>query len=109
LYEYDQLSRRTSLSYNNNTCISYDYEDKTADDNVSDNLEGVTNTYAESVTNIFDYTYDRVGNALTMTADGSQYEYDYNNLYELKTVGSGDDAAYDYDKLGNHLLCNIDK
>lgn len=44
------------------------------------------------------YTYDGVGNRLTMTANGSTTNYQYNALDQLTSAGS---AQYSYDGRGN--------
>ncbi len=99
-YEYDELSRRTLLTYGNDANIVYEYD-------IANKLEKITNNFSGSDTNSFEYTYDKVGNRLTMTVEGTdEHEYDYDALYQLTGVdypaGWPDDVVtYNYDAVGN--------
>jgi len=64
----------------------------------------LTNNFSGSAALTFDYTYDDVGNRLTMTADDTdQHDYDYDNIYQLTQVEYPDTSTtnYYYDSLGN--------
>ena len=105
-YKYDELSRRKSVELGNGTNVEYDYEDLAGvpDSNLGNRLENLTNNFSGSEALTFDYTYDDVGNRLTMTVDDTdRHDYDYDNLYQLKEVEYPDTstANYYYDSLGN--------
>ena len=56
----------------------------------------------------FSYTYDKVGNRLSMTTQGgTQGEtYTYDNLYQLTGVSGGQTHSYQYDPVGNRQLAD---
>jgi len=101
-YDYDELSRRTALTYNNGTSAGYDYEDKTADDDLGNRLEQIDNNI-NGTHIIFDYTYDAVGNRLSEIADGTPHDYIYDFVYQLTNVDSPSTPTYSYDSVGNRL------
>ena len=55
------------------------------------------------------YTYDDVGNRLTMLTNGQTHTYDYNDIYQITHVDYPDgygnglihDKTFDYDAAGN--------
>jgi RHS repeat-associated protein len=49
----------------------------------------------------FTYTYDDVGNRLTMSVDGSTHTYGYDAIYQLTSVSGAQSHTYDYDDVGN--------
>jgi RHS repeat-associated protein len=49
----------------------------------------------------FVYTYDGVGNRLTMSVDGGTHTYGYDDIYQLTSVGGAQSHSYDYDDVGN--------
>jgi RHS repeat-associated protein len=51
----------------------------------------------------YSYTYDNVGNRLTMTAPGGLQNYTYNNLYELTAVTGAKTQSFGYDKVANRV------
>ncbi len=52
----------------------------------------------------FIYTYDNVGNRLTMTAPNGIHNYTYNNIYELTGVSGAQTHNYQYDAVGNRQI-----
>lgn len=62
-----------------------------------------------SVINQFGYTYDKVGNRLTMTnKDGKVASYEYDKLYRLTRANypTGSATTHTYDGVGNRLAMN---
>jgi YD repeat-containing protein len=96
-YQYDQLGRRESVAYGNNTSITYEYD-------IADRLTGLANNLNGSAIT-YDYTeYDKVGNRLACSIDGQDDQvYSYDKLYQLTYVDYNDSNKtwYYYDKLGN--------
>ncbi|OGF51639.1 MAG: hypothetical protein A2044_02175, partial [Candidatus Firestonebacteria bacterium GWA2_43_8] len=70
-------------------------------------LRKLTNRKANNgpVISFFEYTYDEVGNRLTMGELRGTNTYTYDNLYRLKTVAYPDsrDVTYSYDDAGNRI------
>ncbi|MCP4370366.1 MAG: RHS repeat protein, partial [Deltaproteobacteria bacterium] len=58
--------------------------------------------YSDSTPDV-NFTYDQVGNRLTMNDDSDQTGYSYDNLYRLTGVndGAGQQVGYSYDEVGN--------
>jgi hypothetical protein len=81
-YAYDSRSRRTGLDYANGASIAYEYD--TANRLLSlDNSTG-------SGHYIYDYTYDKVGNRMTMDSNGSSmHVYDYDKTYQVTGENGG--------------------
>ena len=97
------------MTYNNGTSIGYDYENKASDDDLGNRLEQLDNNIGGTHIK-FDYTYDKVGNKLTMVVDDTDtHNYDgYDNIYQLTSVDYPTGSLYDdtdfvYDALGNRL------
>ncbi len=94
-YDYDALFRRTELDYANSTQATYYYD-------AINRLETLTNTFSPTP-KAYSYTYDNVGNRLTMqTAEGT-HGYIYDDIYQLTSVTYPDASSttYNYDKAGN--------
>jgi len=99
-YSYDSRSRRTDLDYLNGTTLDYTYDAAsrlTTIDNGTDNDD-----------HDYDYTYDKVGNRLTMLVNGSAtHTYTYDDIYQIETVdypggySFSDDTTFNYDDAGN--------
>jgi RHS repeat-associated protein len=128
-YNYDELSRRTDLYYNydgdgsyDETDVdgraAYDYEDKTVDPQTNNNLGNRLQAIRHDINNdgtnelTFEYTYDKVGNSLSKTINGSDpHVYLYDNIYQLTeeedTQSEGDTYNWLYDSLGNWLELQI--
>jgi YD repeat-containing protein len=106
LYTYDKRSRRESVIYEetNGTSIHYTYD--TASRLLSiDNKKGTTSQHK------YAYTYDDVGNRLTMLVnDTEQHTYGYDDIYQVTNVYYPDSYAYfvddttfDYDDASNRI------
>ncbi len=98
-YEYDQLGRRSSLSYPNGMKTSYTYDDASRLESI------VTRNGQGEVVDGYGYTYDPVGNRVSMTAlhQGVTHTYEYDEVYRLTRWERGSDRfeAYTYDDVGN--------
>ena len=101
-YAYGTLSRRTQVELLNGTRTEYGY-------NSIDRLTSLLNKKASPETIFSEYLfglYDNVGNLKQMSRDGDGYTFDYDAIYQLKTVDypeghhSADKTNY-YDALGN--------
>lgn len=99
-YTYDLISRRIKTQYLNGTYTDYSYDD-------ADRLTSLVNRKADgSIISSFTYSYDNVGNRLTMTTTQGTHTYTYDDNYQLKIadypvgfpVG---DTTYNYDSVGN--------
>jgi len=102
-YGYDELSRRTALILpTNNSYAFYDYQDKVEGDNLGNGLESLTN-FINGIEEIYEYTYDKVGNRKTMTVDSAQHNYTYDKIYQLTNVTypGSTTVTYNYDSVGN--------
>jgi RHS repeat-associated protein len=103
-YTYDLLSRVTQRNLQNGTHADYDYDD-------DGQLLGLANrTSTGSVISSFEYTYDSVGNRLTMTtlAGETQYVYDEINRLISVTEPSGSTTHYQLDGAGNRISVDVD-
>jgi RHS repeat-associated protein len=98
-YDYDALSRRTGAQFANGTSTAYLY-------NIANRLLTLNNQMTSS-SRSFAYTYDKVGNRLTMTTDGvAQHRYSYDKIYQLTGADYpagffAADTNFNYDKAGN--------
>jgi len=98
-YQYDALSRRTGLNYANNTGASYEY------DNIN-RLTKIKGLSPQGTVPDFSYTYDKVGNRLSMATASGTHNYTYDFLYQLKKADYPEgyfaaDQTFSYDYLGN--------
>ena len=97
-YNYDNLGRRYTLEYPNNTITQWDF----------DNLNRLTSLQSKVAGGAafakFDYTeFDKVGNRKSVT--GSKNEsYVYDELYRLLSVTSTKPESFQYDAIGNREL-----
>jgi len=99
-YTFDKRSRRTNLSYANGTAISYQYDE-------SSRLKDVNNV-TDTDGYRYVYTYDNVGNRLSMTFNGTdQHIYTYDDIYQVTDVDYPtaytwiSDTEFNYDDAGN--------
>ena len=95
-YDYDALSGRVEATFANGSSTSYEYD-------LASRLIGLDND-GNSWSLTFDYTYDNVGNRLSMTIDSTDiHNYWYDNIYQLTDVQYPDinSVSYNYDALGN--------
>ena len=98
-YQYDALSRRTGMSYANNTGATYEYD-------VINRLPKIKGLSPQGTVPDFSYTYDKIGNRLSMVAASGTHNYNYDFLYQLKKADypAGyftQDQTFAYDYLGN--------
>lgn len=100
-YQYDDLSRRTLLTYGNDANIVYSYD-------LGNRLKRLTNNINETEAIDFNYAdYDKLGNRKSCKInDANTQVYDYDKLYQLVYVdyNDGNETWYYYDKLGNRTL-----
>ncbi|MHC4620384.1 MAG: RHS repeat-associated core domain-containing protein [Planctomycetota bacterium] len=98
-YGYDALSRRVTAQYANGTTATYDND-------IANRLENLYNQ-TQTGNHNFAYTYDKVGNRLTMTANVTeQHSYTYDDIHQLTGVDypAGyftPDTTFNYDPAGN--------
>ena len=96
-YQYDNASRVTGAAMPNGTTTNYSY----------DNLGHITDithkTPASVVLASLQYSYDAVGNRLTMVDSSGTTSYSYDALYRLSSAAypNSDLASYSYDPMGN--------
>ena len=98
-FEYDAIGRRRKLTLPTGSTADYSYDD-------ANRLLSVT--YKRSDTTViqsFSYTYDDVGNVLTMTEAGGTVTYTYDAANQVKTAAYPDATTeeFDYDPAGNRL------
>jgi RHS repeat-associated protein len=97
-YTYDPGSRLTQKTLANGTKTLYSYD-------AANRLLSLVNKRSNDTTiSAFSYTYDSVGNRLTMTEDGvGTTSYVYDSLYQLTNVTNPDLTTidYTYDAVGN--------
>lgn len=98
-YDYDALSRRATAQYANGTNAVYVYD-------ITDRLLSLDNQMNPK-NRSFTYSYDSVGNKLTMTVNGTDvHRYNYDRIYQLTDVDYTDghftsDTTFNYDPVGN--------
>jgi len=102
-FEWDTLSRLTRVTYANGQYEEYDYEDAgTGDDDRGNNVKQVS--YSPSAMYSYDYIYDKVSNATNKTYGSMNYDFTYDNKYQLTATdyyGTGNDYAFSYDGVYN--------
>jgi RHS repeat-associated protein len=98
-YSYDKLGRRTNITYANDVITTYYYDD------IGNLLSLVHKKPTGEILASFEYTYDKVGNRLTMTTLEGKHEYTYDKLYQLTKVvyPDGKSQSFTYDAAGNRL------
>ena len=103
-YAYDQLSRVIRRELQNGTYSTYSYDPSNR------LLELINSKSTSEVISSFAYTYDNVGNRLTMTAlDGlTQYTYDAINQLTNVIYPDGSTTSYNLDPAGNRVSEVID-
>lgn len=124
-YNYDALGRLTSIVHPGSLTTEYEYDASgTLLEKVLPN--GVTTTYSydistrltklvntapdESIISSYSYTFDNVGNRLTMTTQHGKHYYQYEDVYQLKlaTAPALLPEFYTYDAVGNRLTSTAD-
>jgi RHS repeat-associated protein len=101
-YDYDSLDRRTSKTFSTGPQqqSSYNFD-------LANQLLSLTNTVLPSTAiSTYSYTYDNVGNRLTMTAPSGMHNYSYNNIYELTSVTGAQTHTFAYDAVGNRTIAD---
>lgn len=104
LLTFDARFRRTGLSYANGTGVDYAYD-------VASRLLDVNNV-TDTGQLKYAYSYDDVGNRLSMSVTDSSgtkiHMYDYDNIYQVTDVNYPEDFDYlatdttfNYDEVGN--------
>ncbi|MDO8301793.1 MAG: RHS repeat-associated core domain-containing protein [Sedimentisphaerales bacterium] len=99
-YKYDELSRRTCVTYGSDANAVYAYD-------LGDRLTQLKNKFNSSQTQTIGYTsYDNVGNRKNMVVDSDESKYYYDNRYQLifadyPAVWNVYDVNYFYDNIGN--------
>ncbi len=103
-YAYDQLSRitRRDLGNGNFTTFSYDPSGRL--------LDLINSKSTSEIISRFSYTYDNVGNRLTMTtlAGTTQYIYDGSNQLTQVVLPDGSTITYNLDPAGNRNSVVVD-
>jgi RHS repeat-associated protein len=100
-YQYDSLGRLTRTNYPYGSYTVYDYNSQ------RNWLKSIVNKQSDdTVISSYDYTYDNVGNRLSVTeANGTQVVYGYDDIYQLtsetRTGANSYAITYQYDKAGN--------
>ncbi len=98
MYSYDALSRRTQADYANNTQCAYTYDN-------ADRLLGIVNSVkGGSTISSYSYSYDKVGNRLSIVTPEATHNYTYDSIYQLLQASVSQPlstANYNYDALGN--------
>lgn len=93
-YYHDDLGRISGLRYENASQITgYTY-------NNLNQLTNINNPHSS-----FQYTQDKLGNKLTMTKNGSLYNYSYDDTYQLTNTQYPDltNETLAYDSTGNRI------
>jgi len=98
-YTYDKLSRVTRRDLANGTFSTYSY------DQSSQLLDLINRKSTAEIISRFSYSYDSVGNRLTLTTlEGTtQYTYDAVNQLVNVILPDGSTKAYDIDSIGNRI------
>jgi len=101
-FGYDDISRRTSLTRPNGVNTTYAFKPNT------DYLQSVLHQLGSTTLDGATYTYDNAGSRQTKIDNriGTQYNYGYDNIYQLKTVTQGVTNPpmienYTFDMVGN--------
>ena len=97
-YDYDPGSRLEGMTYPNGAVVAYDYDD-------ANRLLGQITKFNQQTITSFEYSYDNVGNRLTMIDLQGTTTYQYDDLYRLTDVTYPDASwgEYSYDAVGNRL------
>lgn len=98
-YTYDSLSRVTRRDLQNGTFTTYGY------DFSSRLLDLINRKSTSAIISSFSYTYDNVGNRLTMTSLDGRMEYSYDAISQLVSVIKPDSTTtiYSLDAAGNRI------
>jgi RHS repeat-associated protein len=101
-YTYDALNRRTGKSFavsGSPLAVNYNYD--LASNLLSINYQPSTPTgFGGQATINFGYTYDNVGNRLSLTDTNGLHNYSYDNVYRLVN-STNPSETYSYDPVSN--------
>lgn len=98
-FTYDAGGRRVQVNYPNGVQTAYTYDS-------ADHILNVQTSNSSTILLNFGYTYDKVGNRLTMTDKASNLTtYIYDGIYRLTDVfyPSGKTVQYTYDLVSNRI------
>ena len=104
-FAYDAISRRTSRTYDNGIVTTFTYD-------AGSRLTNMLTRDSHLVTlNSYVYTYDKVGNRLSMTDNAGLHEYAYDDVYQLEVAthpqAYNPDESFTYDNVGNRLASHL--
>lgn len=110
-YIYDQLNSISKVSYPNDTYVSYSYNNMNRIEKISNMREGILKKRGDKLISEFEYSYDNVGNRLSMS-DATKFgrkkvtEFSYDPLYRLENVSYSNNTkeTYHYDLNSNRTL-----
>ncbi|MBI5787270.1 MAG: RHS repeat-associated core domain-containing protein [Candidatus Schekmanbacteria bacterium] len=97
-FTYDAIGKRTGLTHSTGLTASYTYD-------MGNRLTNLTWQMNGTPIATYTYTYDRVGNRLTMTDEYGTHTYSYDGVYQLTgaTHLNQPSENYSYDPVGNRL------
>lgn len=98
-YIYDNPGRLTRKGMANGTYSTYSY------DTIGRLLTLSNNNSSGSPISTYSYTYDNVGNRISMTTSTGTHNYTYDRIYQLTRATHPDSPqeTYTYDPVGNRL------
>jgi len=123
-FSYDASGHLTEVTYANGNTVQFAYDKasnlirRTPAGNavtqraeyqldLANQLLGVTNSIVGGGTiSGYGYTYDNVGNRLSMTAPSGAHNYTYNPIYELTNVSGAQTHSFVYDKVANRVTAD---
>lgn len=103
IFTYDMLGRQTRIDHSNGTYSTYLYD-------LSNNLLELNNYFSSnSLISQYTYTYDNVGNRLSMTDLVGTNTYVYDSIYQITGVNysNGNVENFSYDNNGNRTQVSL--
>jgi RHS repeat-associated protein len=95
---YDNLGRRSTLTYPNGIVGTYSYHP-----DQPGWLSDITYAGSQTVAEAAYPSFDKVGNRTAKTIDGTGFSYLYDSVYQLLSSSGGSTESYTYDDAGNRL------